>query len=72
MPAQHMAIWDMGKQASVLTQRHCPGAQKRAPASSSGCDPVHIGLPASHAQTGVDSQQAAAVADGKQASLFGQ
>jgi hypothetical protein len=72
MPAQHIVICDIGKQASVATQRHWPGAQNLAPASSNGCEPVHIGPPPSHAQTGVVSQQLAAVVAGKHASFFWQ
>jgi hypothetical protein len=72
-PSQQRSICDIGKQASVFTQRHCPGPQKRAPASSSGCVLMHAGAPPpSGAHTGWLSQQDAAVAIGKQASLFAQ
>jgi hypothetical protein len=70
MPAQHIVICDMGKQASVLTQRHCPGAQNLAPASSNGWVPLQVGPPPSPAHTGSLPQQLAAVAAGKQLSLF--
>ena len=72
VPAQHITICHFGKHASVLTQRHCPGPQYLAPASSSGCVPVHVGAPMSHAHTGALSQQRQAVAVGKQLSLFRQ